>query len=415
MTDNKTMVIIGTGRAGVQAAMTLRNEDPTCRIILISEENNRPYDKVPLSKHYLYGKPGFHSLYFNEKEYYADKNIELRLDSPVAAIDTEQGLVKFSSGESLGYDKLLLATGLAANLWDGPGSDLDGVHYLRTLADAHRLRDTLYQIAEDGGSVAVVGTGWIGCEVAAAAYEHGISVSLIGRDRLPLLKQVGPEIAEFFYQAHLDHGIQLHLDSEVKALHGTESVETVELADGTQIPADAVVFGIGARPRSKSAADAGIEIAAPENGGGIITDEFLQTSAAGVYAAGDVANVPNAALGTRARWEHHMSAKKQGEAAARSMLGKGKPYNQIPFFFSDQFDIWMETTGDFTDTDDFVMRRYPGKDKFIAFWLRDGKLAAGMNVNIKGVPSKIRTLIKSGKVIDRDQLANAEIPLKEIL
>ncbi|HLR24949.1 MAG TPA: FAD-dependent oxidoreductase [Fodinibius sp.] len=415
MTDNKTMVIIGTGRAGVQAAMTLREENATCRVILISEDSDRPYDKVPLSKHYLYGKPGFHSLYFNDENFYADNDIELWLDSPVAAIDTKQREVTLRSGERQGYDQLLLATGLAVNRWTGPGADLTGVHYLRTLADAKRLRKTLYQVAEDGGSVAVVGSGWIGCEAAAAAYEHGVSVSLIGRNQLLLAKQVGPEIGEFFRRAHVEHGIQLHLDTDVTALHGTDSVQAVELAGGKQVTADVVLFGIGAAPRTELAVAAGLDVAVPEAGGGIVTDEYLQTSAAGIFAAGDVANVPNAALGTRSRREHHMTAKKQGEAAARSMLGTGKPYAQVPFFFSDQFDIWMETTGDLTGADDFVMREYPGKDKFIAFWLRNGKLAAGMNVNIKGVPGTIEALIKSGKQMDRDKLTNADIPLRELL
>lgn len=415
MTDNKTIVIIGTGRAGVQAAMTLREGNTTCRLILISEDSDRPYDKVPLSKHYLYGEPGFHSLYFNHENYYAENDIELWLDSPVAAIDTKQRIVKLRSGKSQGYDQLLLATGLAANHWTGPGADLAGVHYLRMLADANGLRKSLNQVAEDGGSVAVVGAGWIGCEAAAAAYEHGVSVSLIGRDRLPLVKQVGPKIAEFFRRAHAEHGIQLHLGTDVTALHGRDSVEAVELFDGKQVDADIVIFGIGATPRTELAVAAGLEVATPKDGGGIITDEYLETSAPGVFAAGDVANVPNAALGRRSRREHHMTAKKQGAAAARSMLGMGKPYDQVPFFFSDQFDIWMEATGDLSDTDDFVLREYDGKDKFIAFWLRDGKLTAGMNVNIKGVPADIEALIKSGKQMNRDKLANNNVPLQEML
>lgn len=416
MITKETMVIIGTGRAGIQAAMTLRKESSTCRIILISEDNNRPYDKVPLSKHFLYGKPGFHSLYFNDESYYKEKNIELWLKSPVVAIDTKNRWVQLQSGERQSYDKLLLTTGLTVNRWKGPGAELKGVHYLRTLTDARNIHDTLSRLAEVDGSVAVIGTGWIGCEVAAAAYEHSIKVSLIGRNRLPLLKQVGAEIGEFFYRAHLEHGTQFYLNSDVKALNGADSVEAIELVDGRKIPADAVIFGIGARPRTELAESAGIKIATAEQGGGILTDGYLQTSVEGVFAAGDVANVPNAALlDKRSRREHHKTAVKQGKAAALSMLGKGKPYSQIPFFFSDQFDIWMETTGDLAGADDFVVRRYPGKDKFIAFWLRNGRLAAGMNINIKGVPRTIETLIKSGKLINRDKLINAQIPLEEVV
>src|SRR5699024_7445077 len=162
-----------------------------------------------------------------------------------------------------------------------------------TLADARRLRKTLYQVAEDGGSVVVIGTGWIGCEAAAAAYEHGVSVSLIGRDRLPLAKHVGPEIGEFFRRAHVEHGVQLHLSTDVTALFGTDSVEAVELTDGKQVVADIVIFGIGAVPRTELAVASGLEVAAPEAGGAIVTAEYLQTSTEGVFAAGDVANVPN--------------------------------------------------------------------------------------------------------------------------
>lgn len=410
-----TMVIIGTGRAGVQAAMTLRKESSTCRIILISEDKDLPYDKVPLSKHYLYGKPGFHSLYFNDTDYYEAHNIELWLDSPVVAIDTENHQIQLSSGKRQAYDKLLLATGLSVNHWKGQGAELKGVHYLRTLADARNIYDTLSHLSKKDASVVVIGTGWIGCEVAAAAYEHGVKVNLIGRHSLPLLKQVGPEIGEFYYRAHFEHGVQLHLNSNVKALLGTDSVEAVELTDGTKIPADIVIFGIGAHPRAGLAENAGIELATTEQGGGILTDEYLQTTIKDIYAAGDIANVPNAALGKRIRSEHHKNAVKQGKAAAMSMLGKGKPYSQIPFFFSDQFDIWMETTGDLSHTDDFVMRKYPGKDKFIAFWLRDGKLSAGMNINIKEVPPIIEELIKSGKLVNREKLADYKVPLMDVL
>lgn len=415
MADDETIVIIGTGRAGTKAAETLRGEGFTGRVVLISDEREQPYDRVTLSKHYLYRTPGFHGLYFHDDAFYAERGIELQLGTPVTAIDPGRHDVVLSSGKRYRYEKLLLATGVAANRWDGRGGDLAGVHYVRTLADANRLRGDLEQASERGGSVVVVGAGWIGCEVAAAAWELGLPVSLIGRGSVPLEQQVGPQIGEFFRRAHASRGVDLHLGAEVAALGGAGSVENVVLSDGNLVEADVVVFGIGAAPRVELAEAAGLEVAGPEAGGGIVTDEFFATSTPGIFAAGDVANVPNAALGRRSRMEHYGAAFAQGVAAARSMLGKREPYSQIPFFFSDQFDIWMECTGDLAGADDVVLRTLPGTDRFIAFWLRDGMLAAGMNINIKGVPEEVKVLIAAGGPVDRAKLADPDVPLAEVL
>lgn len=415
MTNDETMVIIGTGRAGTQAAMTLREEGFAGRVVLVGEDPEPPYDRVTLSKHYLYGKPGFHGLHFHDPAFYTEHGIEWQRDSRVAAIDLARGQLLLGDGTRQHYDKLLLATGVAARRWDGPGAELPGVHYLRTLADARQLRGALNRSADRGGSVAVIGTGWIGCEVAAAAWELGLSVSLIGRDRLPLAKRVGPEIGEFFRRAHAQHGIELYLGTGVAALHGSDEVQAVELSDGRRVAADVVVVGIGASPRTELAVAAGIDVASAAQGGGIVTDEHFRTSADAVFAAGDVANVPNAALGRRVRLEHYAIAQAQGRAAARAMLGVREVYAQVPFFFSDQFDIWMEATGAPADGDDFVLRNYPGRDRFIAFWLRDGRLAAGMNINIKGVPAAIEALVEAGRPVDRDRLADPNVPLAQTL
>lgn len=409
MTGTGTFVIIGTGRAGIRAAEVLRESGFDGRVVLISDENEHPYDRVTLSKHYLYGARGFHTLYFHDREFYAARGMELQLGTPVSSIDPGRGDVVLSSGKRYRYDKLLLATGCAARRWEGRGSDLDGVHYVRTLHDATRLRDALMATAEQGGRVAVVGTGWVGCEVAAAARELGLPVSLIGRGALPLDRQVGSRIGAFFRRAHEARGVDLYLGTGVAALAGTGVVESVVLTDGNLVDADLVVFGIGASPRVRLASAAGLAV-----DDGIVTDEYFATSAPNIFAAGDVANVPNAAVGRRGRVEHYAAALTQGAGAARSMLGVREPYAQIPFFFSDQYDIWMECTGDLDDADDFVMRTLSGSETFLAFWLRGGRLAAGMNVNIKGVPEQIRALIAGGRQVDRDRLADPGVPLDEV-
>lgn len=408
--STNTFVIIGAGRAGTRAAEVLRAEGFDGRVIMISDEDERPYDRVTLSKHYLRGVPGFHELYFHSADFYAERHIELQLGTSVSAIDPGHSDVVMSSGERYRYDKLLMATGAEANRWTGRGSDLAGVHYVRSLADATRLRAALLTTAEADGRVAVIGTGWIGCEVAAAARELGLPVSLIGRWSLPLERQVGPQIGEFFRRAHADRGVDLHLGTDVVALGGTSSVREVVLADGSTIEADLVVFGIGAEPRVKLASAAGLAV---ENG--IVTDEYFATSAPDVFAAGDTANIRNRALGRSRRLGHYAAALVQGAGAARSMLGIREPYAQIPFFFSDQYDIWMECTGEIDGADDFVLRSLDGAEEFIAFWLRAGRLTAGMNVNIKGVTGQIKALIASGRQVDRDKLADPTTPLDEVI
>lgn len=426
MAAPQTFVIIGAGLAGTRAATTLRKEGFAGRIVLLSDETHRPYDRVTLSKHYLTGRPGFHGLFLHDEAFYADQRIELHLGVTVDRLDIRRHDVVLTSGKRFRYDALLLATGAEPNQWRGRGSDLDGVHYVRTLADADRLRAALEQTARTGGQVAVIGTGWIGCEVAAAARQLGPPVSLIGRTPLPLARQVGPGIAGYFRSVHEHHGVELLLGSDVTALTGAGSVQDVVLADGRVVPADVVIVGIGARPRTELAVAAGLAV-----DDGIVTDALLRTSEPDVFAAGDVASVPNAALGRRTRLEHFATAIVEGAAAARSMLGAGEPYSQIPFFFSDQYQIWMECTGDPAAGDDYVVRALPGTDpnvasgngsgpatgseEFLAFWLRDGRLAAGMNVNVKGVPDRIAALIADGRPVDRAALADPAVPLEDVV
>lgn len=410
MVQPESFVIVGAGLAGSRAAETLRERSPRARIVLVGDEPHRPYDRVTLSKHFLYRQTGFHGLYLHDEGHFRGIGVDLRLASPAVGVDAGAQQVVLASGERLGYDAVLLATGAQPRRFPGPGSDLAGVLTLRTLTDAERLRAALESAAARQGRVVVVGTGWIGCEVAAAARQLGLAVDLVGRQSLPLERQVGAEMARFFRDLHARHGATLHAGVEVAALEGSGRVTRVVLSDGSVLTADVVVLGIGATPRTRLAEEAG---AAIDNG--IVTDELFRTSVPGVFAAGDCASVRNLALGRHHRLEHYSAAFAQGPWAARAMLGEARPYAQIPFFFSDQYDMWMEFTGERAEGDTLVVRRLPGPEAFIAFWLRDGRVVGGMNINVKGVPAQVRALITSGRTIDPRALANPEVPLADLV
>lgn len=407
VTDRRTFIIVGAGLTGTRAARTLRSEGFTGRVILLGAEDVRPYDRVTLSKHFLYREPGFHGLFLHDADFYSAHDIDLRLHTEAVGLDPATKTVTVAGGDSIPYDAVLLATGAEPRRWKGPGGRLKGVHYLRTLHDAQSLQAALDAAVARSGRVVVIGAGWIGCEVAAAARRFGLDVTLVGRGALPLQRQLGPEMAAFFRDVHTRHGVTWRGGCDVSALRGSTHVEHVSLSDGTELPADVVVFGIGATPRTRLAADAGARI-----GDGIRTDDRFGTDLPHVFAAGDAADVFNRALGRHIRLQHFSAALRQGPAAARAMLGTGAPYNAVPFFFTDQYDVWMEYTGDAAAADRLVMRTLPDADAFIAFWLRDGRLVAGMNVNIKGVPDAIRDLIASEARPDIEALADPDVPLE---
>ena len=406
MSDPRQLLIVGAGMAGAKAAETLRSEGFDGRVVLIGQEPVPPYDRVPLSKHYLRGDPGGHQLFIHDDGYYRDHDIELRLDSKVVALDLHGRHVSLESGERLGYDALLLATGSAPRRLDVPGAQLDGVHYLRELHDSDRLRETLVPAAR----IVVIGAGWIGCEVAASARLMGVEVALVAPGRLPLERPLGPEMGAFYRDLHASHGVELHLEAAVYAIRGHGRAEEVALADGRVLAADAVVVGIGAEPRVALAQQAGLPV---DNG--ILTDEQLATEVPGVFAAGDVARAWHPRLQQRMRLEHWSSALNQGPAAARGMLGHPTVYDRIPFFFSDQYDVGMEYTGYARDWDDAVFRGDRDSGEFLVFWLRQGQVVAGMNVNVWDVRDDIAALIAAGVQVDPVALADARVDLPGLL
>jgi 3-phenylpropionate/trans-cinnamate dioxygenase ferredoxin reductase subunit len=400
-TDKQTFVIVGAGLAGGKAAETLREEGYDGRLVLLGAEPERPYERPPLSKEYLRGETDREQAYVHQAAFYEEHGIELRSGEQVVRLDPRRRELTLQSDEPLAYDRLLLVTGSAPRRLSMPGSELEGVHYLRTLGDSDALRARL----DAGGRLAVIGAGWIGCEVAASARQRGIEVTVMAPHSVPFERALGSEVGAIYRDIHVDHGVEMLLGTAVAALEGADSVERIRLNDGRTIDCDAVVVGIGATPRALLAAAAGLAV---DNG--ILVDERLETSAPGVFAAGDVANQLHPSLG-RLRVEHWDNALQQGPAAARSMLGSTDGYARLPYFFSDQYDVGMEYSGHATNWDRIVFRGDPAAREFIAFWLRDGRVLAGMNVNVWDVAETIKALI--GHPVDEGRLADPDVPLEQ--
>jgi 3-phenylpropionate/trans-cinnamate dioxygenase ferredoxin reductase subunit len=406
MTHPQSVVIVGASLAGAKAAETLRSEGFAGQVVLIGDEPVRPYERPPLSKGYLREESGMEEVFVHGAAYYEDNQIDLRLSTSVVVLDPRNREVEVASGERIGYDAAILATGAAPRRLETPGADLERVYYLRTVADSDDLRAAI----RSAGRVAVIGGGWIGSEVAASARQMGADVALVEMTAVPLERVLGWELGDFYRQVHADHGVELHLGVGVESLRGTQTVEAVQLTDGTELAADTVVVGIGVAPRLDLAEAAGLAL---ENG--VSTDEFLASSAPGVYAIGDVAAAWHPVLSRRIRLEHWSSALNQGPAAARNILGPPAPYVRIPYFYSDQYDIGMEYSGYATDWDQIVIRGDRRERKFIAFWLKDGRLEAGMNVNVWDVADTIASLVASRHTVDPGCLADPNVELASLV
>jgi 3-phenylpropionate/trans-cinnamate dioxygenase ferredoxin reductase subunit len=410
-------IIVGASLAGAKAAETLRSEGFTGKVILIGDEADRPYERPPLSKGYLQGKDAKDKVYVHDAGWYEEHDVELRTRTTVTAIDPSAHTVTLSDGSSLGYDKLLLATGSAPRALDVPGADLSGVHYLRKLGESEALRDAL----RTGGDVVVIGAGWIGLETAAAARGYGASVTVVEVDQLPLRRVLGDEVASVYAELHRANGVDLRVDTSTAELRGKDgALTTVVLADGTELPATVAIVAVGIRPLTDLAEAAGLTV---DNG--VVTDASLRTSDPDIYACGDVASSHNPLIGAHLRVEHWANALNGGPAAARAMLGHDVVYDRLPYFFSDQYDAGMEYSGYIApgDYDRVVFRGatavQDGKaPEFIAFWLKDNRVLAGMNVNIWDVTDNIQKLVRagwSGTSVDPQRLADPTVPLGELL
>src|ERR687897_513854 len=369
MTTDQTHVIVGAGLAGAKAAETLREEGFDGRIVLVGSEEERPYERPPLSKDYLRGEAGREKVYVHEEGFYTEHDIDLRLGRTAVSVDTASCRLTLDDGEPLSYDRLLLATGAEPRRLEIPGADLDGVLYLRSVQDSDALRARL----DGGGALVVVGAGWIGAEVAASAKQRGVDVTVIEPASVPLERVLGPEVGAIYRDIHSDHGVRMLLGTGVEAFQGDGRVERVRTNDGGVIDCDFVVVGVGVKPRTQLAAEAGLAIS-----NGVPVDERLPANAPGGFAPRDVANP------------------------------------RLPYFFSDQYDVGMEYSGYARGCDRVVLRGEPADREFVAFWMFENRVMAGMNVNVWDVIDPIKRLIGERIAVEDRQLADPGVPLEEL-
>jgi NADPH-dependent 2,4-dienoyl-CoA reductase/sulfur reductase-like enzyme len=408
MPAEPTFVIVGASLAGAKAAETLREEGFGGTVVLIGAEEEYPYERPPLSKGYLLGKDGRESIFPLADGWYAGHDVDLRRGVTVASIDRTGHRISLAGGDSLPYDRLLITTGASPRRLDIPGADLDGVRYLRTVGDSERLAAAL----RGGGRVVIAGVGWIGLETAAAAREFGCEVTVVEPESGVLRRALGPELGEVFADLHRSHGVTFRFGEGLSKVTGSGgTVTSAVTSSGEELPADTVIIAVGVLPNTGLAADAGLEV---DNG--IVVDETFRTSDPDIFAAGDVANAFNSLLGRRIRVEHWGNALAGGPLAARSMLGQDVTYDWVPYFFSDQYDLGMETAGlpDPGSYDEVIYRGDKDSLEFISFWLADRVVVAGMNVNVWDVNDDIQALIRAGEAVDPDRLADPGIPLTDL-
>jgi len=409
MANSEGFVVVGAGLAGASAVRGLREGGFLGRIRLIGAEAHRPYIRPPLSKDFLSGSADRESVFVDSEAWYVENNIELFQSTTVTAIHPAEHRLDLDKSIPIGYDKLLLATGSAPRRLTIPNADLDGVHYLRTLDDSETLHTLL---AEGGRRLVLIGSGWIGMEVAATARTLGNEVTILERNPIPLADALGDELGTMFADLHTENGVDLRPSVVVESIAGKDGRATgVALAGGEVVSADLVLVGVGVIPNIGLADAAGLAI---DNG--VLVDASLQTSEPDIYAAGDIANAYHPVAGMRLRSEHWANALNGGKAAARSMLGEKVSYDNIPYFYTDQFDLGMEYSGfgPLTHGAEVVYRGDRAGREFIAFWLAGSRVVAGMNVNVWDVNDAVQGIIRRANFVDPTRLVDENVPLESL-
>jgi 3-phenylpropionate/trans-cinnamate dioxygenase ferredoxin reductase subunit len=412
LTSPKTAVIVGTGLAGGNAAVTLREEGWPGRIVMLGEEPGIPFGRPPLSKMYLRGEEGLGGWLVKPVAWYADHRVELRTGVRVQGVDTRLKTVALQGEETIEYDKLLLCTGGRNRRFRVPGAETPGVYQLRTVAECDAIR----RVAHPGARALIVGMGFIGSEVAASLRQLGLEVTAVLNDRSPLAAVLGSEVAEVMARIHRNHGVRLVTEDQVVGFEGSEHVAGAITARGARIDCDLAVVAIGIEPTVDPCRDSEIAL---DNG--ILVDETCRTSAPDVYAAGDVANHLHPVFG-RLRVEHYNNAEKQGRAAARAMLGDQRPYDDIHTFWSDQYEAKLEYVGDGRTWDQIVIRGTLATSQFLAFYLSKGILKAVCGLNRGGDPeldadSELRAcqgLIRAQVALSEATLADEQVDLRSL-
>jgi 3-phenylpropionate/trans-cinnamate dioxygenase ferredoxin reductase subunit len=412
MSDSDRIVIVGAGLAGARTAEVLRDDGFEGEIVLLGAERRLPYNRPPLSKGFLVGETPEDEVTVHPAEWYSEQNIDLRLATTVSAIEAAEHQVVVDDGTRLRYAKLVLATGSAPRRLDLPGNTLEGVVYLRTWEDCLRLKEALAQVA-DGTltDVATIGGGWIGLETAAAFRQAGANVTVLEAGGLPLSALLGPTAAQPFTDLHREHGVDIRTGVKVTGLAATgdsQQVSAVLLEGGATVPAGLVLVGIGAIPNTGLAEGAGLTVS-----NGVVTDGQGRTSDPDIFAVGDISRHHNASVREQVRVEHWANALNQPLSVSRGLLGREGDDEKPPYFFTDQYDLGMEYAGYNRADDDVVIRGDLSSREFVAFWLREGRLVAGMNVNVWDVNEDIQQLVTDRTPVDATKLADPHVPISE--
>lgn len=399
------IVIAGAGHAAGQAVATLRQKGYEGDIVLVGDEAWLPYQRPPLSKKFLAGEMPPERLYFKPPGFYEDAGVDVRLNSRIVAIDRQAGAIRTEAGDRIRYDQLVLALGSRARRLRVQGGDLAGIHYLRNIADVQRIRAEMARSPR----IVIVGAGYIGLEVAAVARQLGHAVTVLEMADRVMSRVVSPEVAGFFQEQHADRGVMLRLSTSLQAFEGKDRVEAITTTDGDSVATDLVVVGVGIRPNTELAEAAGLHV---ENG--IVVDERCRTVDERIHAVGDCTLHPNAIYGRRVRLESVHNALEQAKTAAADICGEDVEYTQVPWFWSDQYDIKLQIAGLSEGYDEVVMRRHPGDRTFSCLYIRRGRLIACDSVNAPRDFMQSKSLIAGRRSVAPDDIADASIALKDL-
>lgn len=403
---HQQFVIVGANLAGGTAAITLREEGFDGEIVLIGAESQSPYERPPLSKEYLQGKKPFEEALLKPVSFYAEHNIRTLFGVRAARIDPQNQLVELEDGDRVPYQKVLVATGVRNRPLRVPGADLEGIYDLRTVADADRIRAE----SSPGRHAVLVGMGFIGSEVAASLRSLGVEVTVVEFFKTPLFRVLGEQVGRVFEAIHREQGVQMFFEESVGAFEGTHRVQHVVTSSGRSIEADFVVVGVGVEPVTDIVAGTGVRV---ENG--IVVDEYCQTNVEGIYAAGDVANHFHPVFGRLIRVEHWQNAIHQGRAAAHSMLGKREPYDDVHWFWSDQYDYNVQYAGFHSGLDELVVRGNLDQRKFVVFYMQEQRIAAAVAFNRGRDVQRVMPLIKARIQVDAAKLQDENIDLRSLV
>ncbi len=400
------IAIAGAGHAAGQLVTSLRQHKFEGDIIVVGDEPFLPYQRPPLSKKYLSGDLEAERLYVKPESFYAEANVELHLDTHIEAIDRDGHCLCIEGGDRIAYDKLVLAVGSRVRRLPIDGVTLPGVHYLRSIADVDGIREGL----ESGRRIVVIGAGYIGLEVAAVARQAGLDVTVIEMADRVMSRVVSPEISDFYQIEHTSQGVKLRLSTGVQSINGKRRVKSVTTSEGDEIPADVVVIGVGIVPNTELASAAGLEI---DNG--IVVDDHCRTSDPDIYAVGDCTVHPNAIYGRNLRLESVHNALEQAKTAAANLCGEDVAYTQVPWFWSDQYDLKLQIAGLSEDYDDIVIRGKPAERSFSCLYLKDSRLIAVDAINAPRDFVQSKALIAAGEPIEKERLGDPETQLKDLV